>query len=184
MKEKEIIRFVVPKCVDVIKPTKQENKAKRTYLGKQRIDLGDDYYEPQIYNTTIFNMITCDKYYYGEDNYGLSCFRTIAWEDLNTYDFIKYDGKSFKFIYFEDDRDGYPSYSVIHIKKEYINKMLGEFNKLYDGYDESLNAIIVSVFKKLFNGNYGQVKIVNWLDSIGVECYHYHFYILEKGIDL
>ena len=49
MKEKEIIRFVVPKCVDVIKPTKQENKAKRTYLGKQKIDLGGDFYEPQIY---------------------------------------------------------------------------------------------------------------------------------------
>ena len=174
--------------VKIIVPTKAENKKIRGLWGNQEPKLGDISslsYELDFNVKSIFALVTKDPYVYNEN---IPCFlqyRCHVWEDLITYDFICYDKNSFKFIYFEDDPSGNLEYSVVHVKKEYINKLIEEFYKRYDGDDKSLNKIVYTVFDNVFEHRYYGLAFINdWLKSIGIKNYLYHFYFLENAIDL
>ena len=182
MKKEETYRIVLPIKVQRITPTKEEDRNHNSWLKKGK-DLGDNP-EIQIYNKTIFNLVTHDDYYFKEDEYAQVCFRQINWIDLTSYDFIRYDGNSFKFIYFEDDRDGYPEYGILHIKKEYINKLIETLYNKYDGDSKSLIDIIKYVFDKELPHIYGHLSIMEWLDDNNIDYFKYHLYHLEHGIDL
>ena len=87
-------------------------------------------------------------------------------------------------IYLTDDRGGYPEYGVLHIKKEYINKLIETLYNKYDGDSKSLIDIIKYVFDKELPHIYGHLSIMEWLDDNNIDYFKYHLYHLEHGIEL
>ena len=173
---------------------KKETKPKTEVLTPTKEDVSNvrdqqiNYLEKELKNEsrakTMIDYMTGYDYIYDEKTYGTVCYRVINWEDCSTYDFIRYDGKSFKFIYFENDPYYDIDYSIIHIKKKYINKFIDSLYKSYTGENKSLITIMKDVFSREIGSYYSQRRIADWLDSKGIEYYVYHLYYLEKGIDL